>query len=86
MANRLGNNGNSKKVYFLELQISLQRVTAAMKFKKFLLLGGKVMTNSVSILISRDISLPTKVHTVKAMIYPVVMYECESWTIKKAEH
>jgi len=86
MANRLGNNGNSKKVYFLELQISLQRVTAAMKFKKFLLLGGKVMTNLVSILKSRDISLPTKVHIVKAMIYPVVMYECESWTIKKAEH
>ena len=86
MANRLGNNGNSKKVYFLGLQKSLQRVTAAVKFKKCLLLGGKVMTNPVNILKSRDISLPTKVHIVKAMIYPVVMYGCESWTIKKAEH
>ena len=57
-----------------------------MKFKKCLLLGGKVMTNPVNILKSRDISLPTKVHIVKAMIYPVVMYGCESWTIKKAEH
>ena len=63
----------------------MQMVTVAMKFKKFLLLGGKVMTNSVSILKSRDISLPTKVCLVKAMVFPVVMYGCESWTIKKAE-
>ena len=56
-------------------------VTAAMK----LLLGRKVMTNLDSILKSRDITLPTKVHLVKAMVFPVVMYGCESWTIKKAE-
>ena len=50
------------------------------------LLGRKVMTNLDNILKSRDITLPTKVHLVKAMVSPVVMYECESWTIKKAEH
>ena len=53
--------------------------------KKHLLLGGKVMTNLGSILKSRDIALSTKVHLVKAMVFPVVMYGCESWTIKKAE-
>ena len=51
-----------------------------------LLLGGKVMTNLDNILKSRDITLPTKVHLVKAMVFPVVMYGCESWSIKKAEH
>ena len=51
-----------------------------------LLLGRKVMSNLDSILKSRDITLPTKVHLVKAMVFPVVMYGCESWTIKKAEH
>ena len=64
---------------------SLQMVIAAMKLKGALLLGKKVMTNLDSILKSRDITLPTKVHLVKAMIFPVVMYGCESWTIKKAE-
>ena len=54
--------------------------------KRCLLLGRKVMTNLDSILKSRDITLPTKVHLVKAMVFPVVMYGCESWTIKKAEH
>ena len=54
--------------------------------KRHLLLGRKVMTNLDSILKSRDITLPTKVHVVKAMVFPVVMYGCESWTIKKAEH
>ena len=54
--------------------------------KRLLLLGRKVMTNLDSILKSRDISLPTKVHRVKAMVFPVVMYGCESWTVKKAEH
>ena len=54
--------------------------------KRGLLLGRKVMTNLESILKSRDIDLPTKVHLVKAMVYPVVMKRCESWTIKKAEH
>ena len=56
------------------------------EIKRCLLLGRKVMTNLDSILKSRDITLPTKVHLVKAMVFPVVMYECESWTIKEAEH
>ena len=65
---------------------SLHMVTAALKIKKCLLLGRKVMTNLDSILKSRHITLPTKVHLVKAMVFPVVMYGCDSWTIKKAEH
>ena len=56
------------------------------EIKRHLLLGRKVMTNLDSILKSRDISLPTKVHLFKAMVFPVVMYGCESWIIKKAEH
>ena len=56
------------------------------EIKRCLLLGGKVMTNLDSILKSKDITLPTKVRLVKAMVFPVVMYGCESWTIKKAEH
>ena len=56
------------------------------KIKRHFLLGRKVMTNLDSILKSRDISLSTKVHLVKAMVFPVVMYGCESWTVKKAEH
>ena len=55
------------------------------QIKRCLLLGRKVMTNIDSILKNRDITLPTKVHLVKAMIFPVVMYGCESWTVKKAE-
>ena len=55
------------------------------EIKRCLLLGRKVMTNLDNILKSRDITLPTKVHLVKAMVFPVVMYGCESWTIKKAE-
>ena len=64
---------------------SLQMVTAAMK-SRHLLLGRKVMTNLDSILKSRNTTLPTKICLVKAMVFPVVMYGCESWTIKKAEH
>ena len=64
---------------------SLQMVTAAMKLRH-LLLGRQAMTNLDSILKSRDITLSTKVHLVKPMVFPVVMYECESWTVKKAEH
>ena len=60
-------------------------VIAAMKLRDFLL-GRKSMTNLDRILKSRDITLPTKVRLVKAMVFPVVMYGCESWTIKKAEH
>ena len=56
------------------------------EMKRRLLLGRKAMTNLDSILKSRDITLPTEVHLVKAMVFPVVIYECESWTIKKAEH
>ena len=56
------------------------------EIKRRLLLGRKVMTNLDSMLKSRDITLPTKIHLVKAMVFSVVMYECESWTIKKAEH
>ena len=59
-------------------------VTAAVKLRR-LLLGRKVMTNLDNLLKSRDITLPTKVHLVKAMVFPVVTYGCESWTIKKAE-
>ena len=63
---------------------SLQMVTCSHEIKTFL--GRKVMANLDSILKSRHITLPTKVHLVKAMVFPVVMYGCESWTIKKAEH
>ena len=72
------------KLYFGRLQKSLQMVIEAMKLRR-LLLGRKVMTNLNSILKSRDITLPTKVRLVKAMVFPVVMYGCESWTVKKVE-
>ena len=65
---------------------SLQMVIAAMNFKRHLLLGRKAMTNLDNILKSRDIILATKVHLVKAMVFSIVMYWCESWTVKKAEH
>ena len=65
---------------------SLQMVTAAMKLKDAYSFGRSAMTNLDSILKSRDITLPTKVHLVKAVVFPVVTYGCESWTIKKAEH
>ena len=61
-------------------------LTAVMKLKDVLLLGRKAMTNLDSILKGRDITLPTNVCIVKAMVFPVVMYGCESWTIRKAEH
>ena len=83
MANR---RGNSERV-ILE---GAPKITAdgdySHEIKRcFLLLGRKVMTNLYSILKSRDITLPTKVRLVKAMVFPVVMYGCESWTVKKAE-
>ena len=84
MANRWGNNGSSERLLFFWAPKSLQMVTAAMKLRR-LLLGRKVMTNIDSTLKSRDITLPTKVCLVKAMVFPVVMYGCESWTIGKAE-
>ena len=84
MGNKRGNSGNSVRLYFLGAPKSLQMVTASMKLK-VLLLGRKLMTNLDSMLKSRDIRLPTKVRLVKAMVFPVVRYGCESWTIKKAE-
>ena len=84
MANSWGNNGNRERLYFLGAPKSLQMVTAALKLRR-LLLERKAMTNLDSILKSRDITLLTKVCLVKAMVFPVVMYGCESWTIKKAE-
>ena len=86
MANRWGNSGNSVILHFLGAPKSLQMVIAAMRFlKRHLLLGRKVMTNLDSMLKSRDVTLPTKVHLVEAMVFPVVMYGCESWIIKKVE-
>ena len=85
MANRWGNNGNSGRFYFLGSKITVNS-DCSHKIKRRLLLGRKAMTNLDSVLKSRDMTLPTKVHIVKAMIFPVVMYICESWTIKKAEH
>ena len=70
---------------FLRAPESLQMMIAAMKLKDVFFLGRTVMTNLDSILKSRDITLPTKVHLVKAVVFPVVTYECEIWTIKKTE-
>ena len=85
MAKRLGNHGNSGRLYFLGSEITGDG-DCTHEIKRRLLLGRKVMTNLDSILKSRDVTLPKKVHLVKAMVSPVVMYGCESWTIKKAEH
>ena len=82
MANRWGNNGNSDRLYFFGAPKSLQMVTAAMKLR-CLLIGRKAMTNLDSILKIRDITLLTKVYPIKAMVFPIVMYESESWSIKK---
>ena len=84
MANRWGNNGNGDRLYFLGLQNHCN-CDCSHKIKRYLLLGRKAMTNLGSILKSRDITLPTKVHLVKAIVFPVVMYGYESWTIKKAK-
>ena len=84
MANRWGNSGNGDRLFFWTPE-SPQMVTAAIKLR-CLHLGRKAMTNIDSILKSRDITLPTKVHLVKAMGFPVVIHGCESWTIKKVEH
>ena len=84
MANRQGKNRNSERLYF-----GGSKSTAdggySHEIKRRLFLGRKVMTNIDSILKSRDITLPTKVLLVKAMVFPVVMYGCESWSTKKAE-
>ena len=83
----MGANGNSDRLYFGGAPKSLQMVTEAMKLKdSLMLLRRKDMTSLDSILKSRDITLPTKVLLVKAMVFPVVIYGYESWTIKKAGH
>ena len=84
MENRWGNSGNSDWLYFGGSKITADS-DCSHEIKRHLLLGRKVMTNLDSILKSRDITLPTKVHLVKAMVFPVVMYGYESWTVKKAE-
>ena len=84
MANRWRNSGNSVRLYFLGSKITADG-DCSHEIKGCLLLGRKVMTNLDSIFKSRDITLPTNVHLVKAMVFPVVMYGCESWTVKKAE-
>ena len=84
MGNRWGNSGNSARLYFWGLQFTADD-DCSHEIKRRLLLGRKVMTNLDSIFKSRDITLPTKVRLVKAMVFPVVMYGCESWTVKKAE-
>ena len=84
MANRWGNNGNIDRLYFGGSKITVDG-DCSHKIKRPLLLGRKAMTHLDSILKSRDITMLTKVRLVKAMVFPVVMYGCESWTVKKAE-
>ena len=84
MANRRGKKWKLTDFIFLSSRITAD-MTAAMKLKDSLLLGRKAMINLDSVLKSRDITLPTEVCIVRAMVFPVVMYRCESWTLKKAE-
>ena len=84
MANRWGNSGNSVRLYFGGSKITADG-DCSHQIKRRLLLGRKGMTNLDSILKSRDITLPTKVHLVKAIVFPLVMYGCERWTVMKAE-
>jgi len=83
MANRWGNNGNSDRLYLGGSKI-IADGDCSHEIKRRLLLGRKVMTDLDSILKNRDITLPAKVHLVKAMVFPVVIYGCESWNIKKS--
>ena len=85
MANRWGNSGNSVRLNFGGSKVTADG-DCSHEIKRCFLLGRKAMTNLDSLLKSRRITLPTKVHLVKAMIFPGVIYGCESWTIKKAEH
>ena len=84
MGNRWGNSGNSVRLYIFGLQNHADG-DCSHEIKRRLLLGRKVMTNLDKIFKSRDITLPTKVRLVKAMVFPVVTYGCEIWTVKKAE-
>ena len=81
-----GNSGNTVRLYFLGGSKITADGDCSHEIKRHLLLGRKVMINLDSILKSRDITLPTNVRLVKAMVFLVVMYGCESWTVKKAEH
>ena len=85
MANRRGKVETVTDFIFLGSQITVDG-DCSHEIKRYLLLGRKAMTNLDSVLRSRDKTLPTKIHVVKAMVFPVVMYRCESWTIKKIEH
>ena len=80
----MGGRGNNDRFYFLGFKITADG-DYSHEIKRCLLLGRKAMTNLDGILKNRDVTLSTKVHIVKAMVFPVVMYGCESWTIKKAE-
>ena len=84
MANRWGNNANSDRLFLWDSKITADG-DCNHEIKRRLIFGRKAMINLDSILNSRDITLPTKFHLIKAMVLPVVMYGCESWTIKKAE-
>ena len=84
MAKRWGNNGNCERLYFGGSKITADG-DCSHEIKRRLLLGRKALTNLDSILQSKDITLPTKICLVKAMVFPVVVCGCESWTIKKAE-
>ena len=84
MGNRWGNSGNSVRLFIFGGSKITADGDCSHEIKRLLLLGRKVMTNLDSIFKSRDITLPTKVYLVKAMVFPVVMYGCENWTIKKA--
>ena len=84
MANRWGNKGTIERLSFLGSKITADG-DCILEIKRCILLSRKVITNLDSVLKSRDITLPTKVRLVKAMVFPVVMYGCKSWTVKKAE-
>ena len=84
MTNKWGNNENSDRLYFLGIQITADG-DCSHEIKRHLLLGRIAMSNQDSILKSRDVTLPTKICPVKAAVFPVVIYGCEIWTIKKAE-
>ena len=83
MENRWGNNGNSERLFFFFVSKITADGDCSHEIKRDLLLGRKAMTNLDSILKRRDITLSTKVHLAKAMVFPVVMYGCEIWTIRK---
>ena len=85
MVNRWGNDGNSDRFIFLGFKITADG-DCSHEIKRLLLFGRKAMANPDIISKSKDITLQTKVHLVKAIAFPVIIYACESWTIKKAEH